>query len=68
VKELLGHSSVTITERYTHSHQQQKKTAVELLAEPTQKNAKNREDLLHSCYMGRDTKKQSHANPLFSIN
>lgn len=33
VKELLGHSSVTITERYTHSYQEQKREAVELLAQ-----------------------------------
>lgn len=31
VKELLGHSSVTITERYTHTLQEQKQRAVELL-------------------------------------
>jgi integrase len=33
VKELLGHSSVTITERYTHSFREQKMKAVELLVE-----------------------------------
>ena len=31
VKNLLGHSSVTITERYTHSSQKQSKEAVERL-------------------------------------
>jgi len=31
VKELLGHSTVKMTERYTHSNQTQKKNAVELL-------------------------------------
>jgi excisionase family DNA binding protein len=34
VKELLGHSSVTITERYTHTLQEQKQRAVELLVGP----------------------------------
>jgi len=33
VKDLLGHSSVTITERYTHSFREQKKKAVDLLVE-----------------------------------
>ena len=32
VKELLGHSSVRITERYTHSNQDRKREAVELLS------------------------------------
>ena len=31
IKELLGHSSVRVTERYTHSHKDSKKKAVELL-------------------------------------
>jgi len=32
VKEILGHSSVTITERYTHTLQEQKQRDVDLLA------------------------------------
>ena len=46
VKQLLGHSTVTVTERYTHSCLAQKVQAVESLVE---KNALNRADLLHSC-------------------
>ena len=68
VKELLGHSSVTITERYTHSYQQQKKMAVELLVETTHEKPKNQGDLLHSCYTGRKTEKTNGTNALFSIN
>jgi len=47
VKEILGHSSVTITERYTHTLQEQKRRAVDLLAGdgPTE----NRESPLHIC-------------------
>jgi len=39
VKELLGHSSVKVTERYTHTHKEQKKKAVELLADESKKKA-----------------------------
>jgi integrase len=37
VKELLGHSTVKMTERYTHSNQTQKKNAVELLVNRAKK-------------------------------
>ncbi|MGB6681828.1 MAG: tyrosine-type recombinase/integrase [Candidatus Bathyarchaeia archaeon] len=47
VKELLGHSSVKITERYTHSCGEQKERAVELLRKNATKKAENEEDLLH---------------------
>jgi excisionase family DNA binding protein len=47
VKELLGHSSVTITERYTHSFREQKKKAVELLVEIPLIEAQKEESLLH---------------------
>lgn len=35
VKDLLGHYSVRTTERYTHSNQEQKRKAVELLSVQT---------------------------------
>ena len=32
VQEILGHSSVSVTERYTHTNAQNKKSAIELLS------------------------------------
>ena len=53
VKDLLGHSSVKITERYTHSFQDQKRKAV---------------NLLHNCDMKRSTEKVERLTRLFSVN
>jgi len=41
VRDLLGHFSVRVTQRYTHSNQNQKKEAVELLVRRVRKEAKN---------------------------
>ena len=46
VKDLLGHSSVRVTERYTHSNKNQKKQAVESLVKPKADKVK---DLLEIC-------------------
>lgn len=45
VKELLGHSSVRTTERYTHTHKEEKKRAVDVLV----KEAVQAENLLTIC-------------------
>jgi len=37
VRDLLGHSSVKLTERYTHSNSEQKRRAVDLLVERSAK-------------------------------
>ncbi len=66
--ELLGHSSVTITQRYTHSNQKQKKAAVELLAEKKPQSPKKRGNLLHICDIGDQEEKEGGTNYLFSIN
>lgn len=68
VKELLGHSSVKITERYTHSNHEQKKKAVELLAQKHEKKAKKLEDLLHICDTEKTTEKEKLLKSLFSVN
>ncbi len=47
VRDLLGHFSVRVTERYTHSGQSQKSLAVESL---DRKRVQEPENLLHSCY------------------
>ncbi|MBN1273888.1 MAG: tyrosine-type recombinase/integrase [Candidatus Aminicenantes bacterium] len=65
VKELLGHSSVKITERYTHSQQERKIQAVEAL---TEKTAEKEVDLLHICDTARDGKRVKPTSSLFSVN
>jgi len=45
VKDLLGHSTVKMTERYTHSSRQSKKNAVELLAQKCPEKEASRETL-----------------------
>ena len=51
VKDLLGHFSVRITQRYTHSNQNQKKKAVEILAKKSLRRVENSENLLHMRYI-----------------
>jgi hypothetical protein len=65
VKEILGHSSVTTTERYTHTLQEQKQCAVDLLAGA--ESGKNAASLLHICDTERRVKKAgslSHSNQI----
>jgi integrase len=68
VKELLGHSTVKITERYTHSNEQERKKAVELLCREPSETAKKRENLLHQRDMKKDRMKHVFISSLFSIN
>lgn len=68
IKELLGHSTVKTTERYTHSFQEQKKRAVETLAEKSESKLENRENLLHIRYMKKAGQKEKELLSLFSVN
>jgi integrase len=52
VQNLLGHHSVTITQRYTHSGLDRKRYAVDLLASKALEMGQKPEDLLHSRDMG----------------
>ena len=65
IKELLGHSSVTITERYTHSFKEQKRNAVRALAE---KEAENLDNLLNICETGQRGKEKKDLRSLFLVN
>lgn len=51
VRDLLGHFSVRVTQRYTHPSQLQKKLAVELLTKKSTEKSQNSEVLLHNCYI-----------------
>jgi site-specific recombinase XerC len=68
VKELLGHSSVKITERYTHSNREERRKAVELLCQKSAKAGENLENLSHSCDMEKSRKRSKIASSLFSVN
>lgn len=49
VKEILGHSTVKIMERYTHTNRDERKKAVELLCEFQLITEKKLQNLLHIC-------------------
>ncbi len=68
VKELLGHSSVKITERYTHSQSEQKRSAVALLATKTANKGDFEGDPLHICDMAKAKKPEKTGFSLFSVN
>ena len=62
VKELLGHSSVRITERYTHSQSEQRRQAVSRL------DALTMSSLARGCHAEPQGEKKIPANPYFSMN
>jgi hypothetical protein len=68
VKELLGHGSVTITERYTHSRQDLKKNAVGLLSDKASKQSQKGENLLHLCDTAKTENYGRLRSHLFSAN
>jgi len=68
VKELLGHSTVKITERYTHSSREERKKAVELLCQKPPQRDQKRYNLLHHGDMEKGKKKSEPVSSLFSMN
>jgi integrase len=68
VKELLGHSSVMVTERYTHSFKEQKRAAVEALSQSEKYKAGVLDDLLNLCETGERERKRRSVRTLFSVN
>lgn len=68
VKELLGHSSVKITERYTHSQGEQKKFAVSLLTVRGPEAAGSEENPLHICDTAKEKAPLKPGISLFSVN
>jgi hypothetical protein len=49
VKELLGHSTIRITERYIRANREERKKAVKLLCEKRPKEAEMPANLLYNC-------------------
>ena len=68
VRDLLGHFSVRVTQRYTHSNQNQKVAAVQRLAKKDSKMAKNEEGLAHICHIGPGGNLRKSLNVPFSVN
>jgi len=72
VKDLLGHSTVKITERYTHSNQEQKIRAVELLSSKLKENTKKDEYLTRHSHMEKEDSSEKSSEKslisLFSVN
>ena len=68
VKELLGHSTVRITERYLHSNREERKRAVELLCRKPADSEKTPSNLLHICDTEEEPGAVSRVFPLFSVN
>jgi len=68
VRDLLGHFSVIVTQRYTHSNQNQKQSAVELLAKKTLKNVENQEKLAHICHIREKEKVEKSVTRSYLIN
>jgi integrase len=64
VKELLGHSSVRTTERYTHTHKEEKKRAVDVLV----KEVVQAENLLTICESAKNTEIGKSFNLLITNN
>jgi len=67
VRDLLGHSSLRVTERYIHSAQEQKRKAVELLEDPQEK-PEDFKDSLRAGDVESTPRKVPHVSPLFSVN
>ena len=68
VKELLGHSSVTVTERYTHSFKDQKRSAVDALINGEAVESSTAADLLNMCETAKHAKGDKRVKVLFSAN
>jgi len=68
IKDLLGHSSVRVTERYTHSNRDLKKAAVETLNRKSEKMSKKPADLLRICDMKGKEQTMKSVTGSFSIN
>jgi len=69
VQDLLGHHSLEMTKRYTHTNKKQKQDAVYLLDEkiPSPK-PENPPNLSHICHMSEEDLKKKLLTSLFSVN
>lgn len=68
VKELLGHSTIRMTERYTHSRMDLKRNAVERLSSKSPESPPGHELMLQGCDTAVKSDLQSGLRSMFSIN
>jgi len=69
LRTLLGHHSITVTERYIHTHEEQKRKAVELLSTKTPlKTEKKRACLSHICHTDSEKASEKERSFLLSVN
>jgi len=68
IKDLLGHSTVKITERYTHSNREQKRKAVELLTKIKQEKTTIQDDLWRQGDIEKKEEKTKVLSSFFSVN
>lgn len=62
LRDLLGHHSISVTERYIHTNLDQKRGVIERISE------KNEGDLSHICHMDQRKEKEEFSSSLFSVN
>jgi integrase len=72
VRSLLGHSSIAITQRYIHSTDERRRSAVEKLAVTAPENPQNGANLLHGCDTAEKSEesepRKKSVSPCFSMN
>jgi integrase len=68
VKELLGHSTVKMTERYTHPNLAQKQKAIETLSQNGSAIPENPSGLSHICHTETDSPQPASTKDSLSIN
>ncbi len=68
VKELLGHSTVKMTERYTHPYKEHKQMAVELLMQPKAKGPGSPSNVAQGCHTDGEKASGQVVKPPLSIN
>lgn len=68
VKELLGHSTVKMTERYTHPNLAQKQKAVETLSQSGSLGPATPSDLSHICHTEADSSAEQRPKGSLSVN
>lgn len=68
IKELLGHSSVTITERYTHPNHGLKRVAVDLLTQTSSGLAESAENPAYICHTAESAEPERAVTDSGSVN
>lgn len=68
VRDLLGHYSILVTQRYTHTNEEVRRRAVELLSQAPPETPQSAENLLHSCDMAKKSQPSDLIKLMISVN